>query len=81
MGARCARWLGVIVPLLRWFLAGMIAVKEGFASPYYGADLVLLAVARSALTFLKVLSLSCCADDLMSPPVCLSHNAHPGHHA
>jgi len=46
MGARCARWLGVIVPLLPVvFVAGMIAVKEGFASPYYaGLNLVLLAV-------------------------------------
>src|SRR5882724_5470964 len=46
IGARCARWLGVIVPLLPVvFVAGMIAVKEGFASPYYaGLNLVLLAV-------------------------------------
>ena len=45
-GRKCSKWLGVIVPLLPVvFIAWMIAVKEGFASPYYaGLNLVLLAV-------------------------------------
>ena len=45
-GRRLSKWLGVIVPLLPVvFLAAMISVKEGFASPYYAAlNLVLLAV-------------------------------------
>jgi two-component system sensor histidine kinase PhcS len=45
-GRRISKWLGVIVPLLPVvFLAGMISVTEGFASPYYAAlNLVLLAV-------------------------------------
>ena len=45
-GRRISKWLGLIVPLLPVvFLAGMIAVTEGFASPYYAAlNLVLLAV-------------------------------------
>jgi two-component system sensor histidine kinase PhcS len=45
-GRRISKWLGVIVPLLPVvFLAGMIAITEGFASPYYAAlNLVLLAV-------------------------------------
>jgi two-component system sensor histidine kinase PhcS len=45
-GRKCSKWLGVIVPLLPVvFLAGFIAVTEGFASPYYAAlNLVLLAV-------------------------------------
>ncbi|MDB6021080.1 MAG: Integral rane sensor hybrid histidine kinase [Pedosphaera sp.] len=46
LGRRSSKWLGVIVPVLPVvFIAGMIAVKEGFASPYYaGLNLVLLAV-------------------------------------
>ncbi len=46
LGRRCGKWLGVIVPMLpAVFIAGMIALKEGFASPYYaGLNLVLLAV-------------------------------------
>src|ERR1051326_7047815 len=46
LGGRSSKWLGVIVPLLPViFIAQMIAVKEGFASPYYaGLNLVLLAV-------------------------------------
>jgi len=45
-GRRMSRWLGVVVPLLPVaFLAGMIAVTDGFASTYYAAlNLVLLAV-------------------------------------
>jgi len=45
-GRKSCKWLGVIVPLLpAVFIAGMIAEKEGFASPYYaGLNLVLLAV-------------------------------------
>ncbi len=45
-GRKIGKWLGVIVPLLPVvFLAWMIAVTEGFASPYYAAlNLVLLAV-------------------------------------
>ena len=45
-GRKNSKWLGVIVPLLPVvFIAGMIAVREGFASPYYaGLNLVLLAV-------------------------------------
>jgi len=45
-GRKSAKWLGVIVPLLPVvFIAWMIAIKEGFASPYYaGLNLVLLAV-------------------------------------
>jgi two-component system sensor histidine kinase PhcS len=45
-GRKSSKWLGVIVPLLPVvFLAWMIAVTEGFASPYYAAlNLVLLAV-------------------------------------
>lgn len=45
-GRKNSKWLGVIVPLLPVvFIAAMIAVKEGFASPYYaGLNLVLLAV-------------------------------------
>src|SRR5712691_8639430 len=36
LGRRSSKWLGVIVPLLPViFIAQMIAVKEGFASPYY----------------------------------------------
>jgi len=40
------KWLGVVVPTLpAMFIAGMIAIKDGFASPYYaGLNLVLLAV-------------------------------------
>jgi signal transduction histidine kinase len=46
IGQRYNKWLGVVVPLLPAVgIAGMIAVKEGFASPYYaGLNLVLLAV-------------------------------------
>ncbi len=45
-GRQMSRWLGVVVPLLPVaFLAGMIAVTNGFASTYYAAlNLVLLAV-------------------------------------
>lgn len=45
-GRRHTRWLGVAVPLLPVvFIAAMIGMKEGFASPYYaGLNLVLLAV-------------------------------------
>lgn len=45
-GRQMSRWLGVVVPLLPVaFLAGMIAVTDGFASTYYAAlNLVLLAV-------------------------------------
>ena len=45
-GRQVSRWLGVVVPLLPVaFLAGMIAVTDGFASTYYAAlNLVLLAV-------------------------------------
>jgi signal transduction histidine kinase len=45
-GRKSSKWLGVIVPMLpAVFIAGMIAVKEGFASPYYaGLNLVLLAI-------------------------------------
>jgi signal transduction histidine kinase len=45
-GRNGSKWLGVIVPLLPVvFLAGMISVTDGFASPYYAAlNLVLLAV-------------------------------------
>jgi len=41
-----SQWLGVVVPLLPVaFLAGMIAVTDGFGSTYYAAlNLVLLAV-------------------------------------
>ena len=46
LGQRSGRWLGVIVPLLPVvFIAWMIRVEGGFASPYYaGLNLVLLAV-------------------------------------
>jgi signal transduction histidine kinase len=46
MGQSHNKWLGVVVPLLPAVaIAGMIAVKEGFASPYYaGLNLILLAV-------------------------------------
>ncbi len=46
IGRKRSRWLGVIVPLLPVvFIAEMIVVKDGFASPYYaGLNLVLLAV-------------------------------------
>jgi signal transduction histidine kinase len=46
LGRRSVGWLGVVVPLIPVVcIAGMIAVKEGFASPYYaGLNLVLLAV-------------------------------------
>jgi signal transduction histidine kinase len=46
LGRRSTPWLGVIVPLIPVvFIAAMIAVQEGFASPYYaGLNLVLLAV-------------------------------------
>jgi signal transduction histidine kinase len=46
VGQRSGRLMGLIVPLLPVvFIAGMIAAKEGFASPYYaGLNLVLLAV-------------------------------------
>lgn len=45
-GKRSVRSLGVVVPLIPVVsIAGMIAVEEGFASPYYaGLNLVLLAV-------------------------------------
>jgi len=45
-GRRQCKWLGQIVPLLPVvFLAWMIAMTDGFASPYYAAlNLVLLAV-------------------------------------
>ncbi len=45
-GRKSSKWLGVIVPMLpAVFIAGMIAVQEGFASPYYaGLNLVLLAI-------------------------------------
>jgi two-component system, sensor histidine kinase PhcS len=45
-GGKSSKWMGVIVPMLpAACIAGMIAVKEGFASPYYaGLNLVLLAV-------------------------------------
>src|SRR5262249_24775019 len=46
IGQKTSKWLGVIVPLIPVVsIAGMIATKEGFASPYYaGLNLVLLAV-------------------------------------
>ena len=46
VGRSCTRSLGLLVPLVPVLcIAGMIAVKEGFASPYYaGLNLVLLAV-------------------------------------
>src|SRR3954463_16817058 len=46
LGKRCARTLGMVVPLLPVvFIAAMIAQKDGFSSPYYaGLNLVLLAV-------------------------------------
>lgn len=46
LGQRSAKSLGIVVPLIPVLcIAGMIAVKEGFASPYYaGLNLVLLAV-------------------------------------
>ncbi len=46
LGKRSGRWSGVVVPLLPViFIAKMIAVNEGFESPYYaGLNLVLLAV-------------------------------------
>ena len=46
MGRKGGQGLGVVVPLLPVvFIAGMIVVKDGFASPYYaGLNLVLLAV-------------------------------------
>ena len=45
-GSKGGRFLGIIVPLLPViFIAGMIALKDGFSSPYYaGLNLVLLAV-------------------------------------
>ena len=45
-GRQMSQWLGVVVPLLPVaFLAGMIAVTDGFGSTYYAAlNLVLLAV-------------------------------------
>ena len=45
-GRKSGKWLGVVVPLLPViFIAWMIAVEEGFASPYYaGLNLVLLAI-------------------------------------
>jgi hypothetical protein len=45
-GRKSGKWLGIIVPLLPVvFIAWMIVVKGGFASPYYaGMNLVLLAV-------------------------------------
>jgi len=45
-GKQMSRWLGRVVPLLPVvFLAGMIAVTDGYASTYYAAlNLVLLAV-------------------------------------
>jgi len=45
-GRKSTKWLGPVVPLLPViFIAGMIAVKQGFLSPYYaGLNLVLLAV-------------------------------------
>jgi signal transduction histidine kinase len=46
LGRRSGRVLGVVVPLIPVVsIAGMIAVMDGFASPYYaGLNLVLLAV-------------------------------------
>ncbi len=46
VGQKMVRFLGVVVPLIPVVaIAGMIAVEEGFASPYYaGLNLVLLAV-------------------------------------
>jgi signal transduction histidine kinase len=46
IGKRSVPWMGVVVPLIPVVsIAGMIAVQEGFASPYYaGLNLVLLAV-------------------------------------
>ncbi|HEV2329048.1 MAG TPA: ATP-binding protein [Verrucomicrobiae bacterium] len=46
LGRRHSKLLGEIVPMLpAIFIAGMIAIKDGFASPYYaGLNLVLLAV-------------------------------------
>ena len=46
LGRKSSKWLGVVVPLLPVvFIAQMIALEEGFASPYYaGLNLVLLAV-------------------------------------
>jgi hypothetical protein len=46
IGRRKCKWLGVVVPLLPViFIGAMIAMKDGFASPYYaGLNLVLLAV-------------------------------------
>ena len=46
LGRRSGKVLGVVVPLIPVVsIAGMIMVKDGFASPYYaGLNLVLLAV-------------------------------------
>ncbi|MGD1087278.1 MAG: ATP-binding protein [Verrucomicrobiota bacterium] len=57
-GQKNSKWLGVAVPMLpAIFIAGMIAVRGGFASPYYaGLNLVLLAVgAVLQWTFLESL--------------------------
>lgn len=46
LARKSGKWLGIVVPLLPVvFIAGMIAYKEGFGSPYYaGLNLVLLAI-------------------------------------
>ncbi len=46
LGRHSSRYMGIVVPLLPVvFIACMIAMKEGFASPYYaGLNLVLLAI-------------------------------------
>jgi signal transduction histidine kinase len=58
LGKSCSRALGVVIPLVPvFFIAWMIAVTEGFLSPYYaGLNLVLLAVgAVLRWTFLESL--------------------------
>ena len=45
-GKKFSKWLGLVIPMVPvFFIAWMIAVAEGFNSPYYsGLNLVLLAV-------------------------------------
>src|SRR5207302_2411385 len=74
LGRRSGKWLGVAVPLLPVvFIAQMIALKDGFASPYYaGLNLVLLAVgavlhwtlAESIIAVLSVLLIYVAAGSL-----------------
>ncbi len=78
-GKRIARWLSIIVPLLpASFIAVMIALKEGFASPYYaGINLVLLAVGvvlhwttlESTVAVLLALAMYLVAGFLHGPPL------------